>query len=155
RNDGRGETAGRGRGVLEHTVDTVADTNSLRIRLQVHVGGAGLQRFQQQQIDQLYDGCFLREADEVVECAVAVCSAALVLLHSGDDVLRRQAALRIDSVYSRANLGFREAHQLDGCSGDEAQIVEGVRIRLRDPGRDQQHAVSHADLKECVVLEEL
>ncbi len=121
----------------------------------MHVRGPGLERLEQQQVDELDDGRLVRQRDEVVERGIQLASRTDVVGQAGNDILGGERLRRVDAADRGAHVGFRVAHQLDGHARDEAEVVERLRIDFLGPGRDQQAAVVAADREQRVVLEVL
>src|SRR5690606_13983455 len=118
---GGGPTA-RGRGyVLEHAVDAAAHAQPTYVGLEVDVRCPGFERLQQEQVHQLHDGRLVGEADEVVEGGLGVADGAELVVHPRDDVLGGEGVGRVDAADRGTHVGFRQAHQLERRTGQEAE----------------------------------
>ena len=118
--------------LVEHAVHAVADAKVLLVRLDVDVGGALLDRVEQDQVHQLHHrrvgGALLQVAD-VGDACLVVLDADLALVEPFHHLVVRGALLRVVLVQRLLDGLLAGDDDLDVVAGEELDVVDGVDVR--------------------------
>ncbi len=125
--DRRREMRRRRRRGLQHAVDAIADAQPIGERLEMHVGGARLERFENEQIHQPHHGRLVGEVHEVVERQFARQQAAVVFGEPRDQAFGRTRITRVHATDDGAKRRLGIAYERDRRPQRDAQFVEGER----------------------------
>src|SRR5690606_10606557 len=107
------QMSGRGRGFLEHSVNPVSNPDPRLISLEVHVRGACLERFNEEQVHQPDYRCFIGEMQEIIEWQLAIFGAPAIPCESGNEILRSECLFTVRSTDGRAGFLLRLPHELN------------------------------------------